>query len=379
MESNNMGRNKKRIIALLAVLIAFFAIVIVLVVNNKKQTDVDNSIANTQNDSSENIEEVSEDKPDSSVAENNIEEEDEIIKEEENEEVNEEQEAEENNDEENVSEEDTPSEEVNEASEQPTELCFFYVDGYLDNPYEGYLDEYGKLYICKKYTNCDFDEDGLTDRVYVTPTKDTDESDGYKVRIDFGNGSQLDIDTFFDICTNPYIYSADLRGTGQRSIIVQSIIETSTEPYYYSDFNIYSYTDSGYQKEKVSWITDVRYSAEGDKLRVSINNPQYDLVLTKESLYSKDEKEWKDVYLSYYDGEIENLQPFLVGVKKKDSSECLILRRRMLDKWCPVTIEYEMTFNGDSVVFDNIKETDRPYTVSSDILTYATDLEKDDM
>ncbi|MCM1215286.1 MAG: hypothetical protein NC331_12740 [Lachnospiraceae bacterium] len=95
--------------------------------------------------------------------------------------------------------------------------------GYHD--YTGYLDECVRWVGYSAFTSCDYDGDGITDRVWRENIRDWDVAD---YRIEFGNGDVIELpETAGGI---PEVRSLDLDGDGIREILFTETFGYSTNP-----------------------------------------------------------------------------------------------------------------------------------------------------
>jgi|GEM_PF-3205334 hypothetical protein len=118
--------------------------------------------------------------------------------------------------------------------------------------YNGYLDRlamYGN-----RFDNQDYDADGLNDRVYRSVFRVIKESKygnytelNTRFRIDFGNGSTLEIGDFEDVCLGIYLIGSDLTSDGINEIIFVGRHEASTIPDSSGESGIYHKTEIGYE------------------------------------------------------------------------------------------------------------------------------------
>lgn len=155
----------------------------------------------------------------------------------------------------NISVTPSPENKINSNSENSTkdktnkiELEFME----YCNKYNGYLDQlamYGN-----RFDNQDYDADGLYDRVYRSLFRVVKESkygnyteSNTRFRLDFGNGSTLEIGNFEDICLGIYLIGKDLTGDGINEIIFVGRHEASTIPDSSGVSGVYHKTENGYE------------------------------------------------------------------------------------------------------------------------------------
>lgn len=109
--------------------------------------------------------------------------------------------------------------------------------------YQGYLDESPYTFWNQDWNDCDFDGDGKRDRVYRGVTED-----GISYRIDFGDGSVLEIGEFEDFFTGLTLETADVTEDGTPEILFVGMHMACTDPYDMSEIALFSRKDGTYER-----------------------------------------------------------------------------------------------------------------------------------
>ena len=128
-------------------------------------------------------------------------------------------------------------EEQEETKEEPSPLLLWEYEGYVDEC-EGYLWK-------DEFRDCDYDGDGLTDRVWRS-WNSLEETAKYK--ISFGNGKTLEVPSGWETGF-PHIQGADLDGDKEREILVTLTYDTSTDPNSFGDMWLFGKNKSGKYEE----------------------------------------------------------------------------------------------------------------------------------
>ena len=136
--------------------------------------------------------------------------------------------------------------------------------------YTGYLDECSDSNYSADFINCDYDGDGLNDRVYRSMEEDLDYS-GYETwyRIEFGNGDKLQLDKKVPDTGFPYVLSIDITGDGINEIVFALGYWTSTNPpsfgeiiLYKKNRNIYIPMEMPFQMSELGYTATIACSYE---------------------------------------------------------------------------------------------------------------------
>lgn len=108
--------------------------------------------------------------------------------------------------------------------------------------YSGYLDE--AALTGSEFETCDYDGDGLTDRIYRTVGPD---GSSCSYRIDFGNGDRLYLGSFEDNFLGVSLTGCDLTGDGVNEILFCGGHNGSTYPPGGSEIAVFQKTADGYR------------------------------------------------------------------------------------------------------------------------------------
>ena len=121
--------------------------------------------------------------------------------------------------------------------------------------YSGYMDTVDENWFGTRYIVSDYDNDGLTDRVYRQANKVLGPNsvsngtwpDTVSFRIDFANGDNLDVGTFDDVFLGVKIIGADLTGDGNNEIIFLGHHDAMTDPSY-SEIAVFQKNNTKYER-----------------------------------------------------------------------------------------------------------------------------------
>lgn len=204
--------------------------------------------------------------------------------------------------------------------------------------YTGYLDAYTQYGGYENYADCDYDQDGLTDRIYREETeKDGNSYDSIvNYRIEFGDGKRIALDDYLE--ENLQVQAADLNGDGTPEIIIQSAYGSSTDPDAYGAAAVFEQKGSGYESvplpfadsnecgggaENVSPCIRLHYEVAGSHVRVTSGKPQIeeDILLDEDirsdlSMYGYAEEDGSVERATYpYDVRLVSLQDGSAGLE----------------------------------------------------------------
>ncbi len=113
--------------------------------------------------------------------------------------------------------------------------------------YTGYLDECNSS-IGEEFQNCDYDGDGVNDRVYRWSVEDQGDGNDTKYRIAFGNGEELILEHAVPDSGFPYLLAADFSQNGINEIVFGFTYGTSTDPMAFGEIAVFQKTDDGYKQ-----------------------------------------------------------------------------------------------------------------------------------
>lgn len=132
-----------------------------------------------------------------------------------------------------------------EASVQEDESASEEASPLLIWEYEGYVDECAGYLWKDEFADCDYDGDGLQDRL---SRKWNGEEEIALYTIEFGNGDVLNVPKGWETGF-PHVQSGDLDGDGAKEILVTLTYDTSTYPCSFGDMWLFDKDSSGEYKE----------------------------------------------------------------------------------------------------------------------------------
>ncbi|MCH5344698.1 MAG: hypothetical protein J1E64_11725 [Acetatifactor sp.] len=214
--------------------------------------------------------------------------------------------------------------------------------------YTGYMDEAVQYDGYGSFVNCDYDQDGLTDRVYRTSKGD----DLCDYQIEFGNGDMLLIpdgsDTGF-----PMIQSGDLNGDGRQEIVFSWDYSMSTDPTAAGDFALYEWQDGDYRQAELPMGTSPKgvYSPCLTVRYEALDEPSFLLMVEEtgeqiEVIMDRDDWEWNE---PVFGDNVSEITPYstLIVAEPTEGAPHLVLKCHfgIFDKWWDeelmATIEYD--------------------------------------
>ena len=216
--------------------------------------------------------------------------------------------------------------------------------------YTGYMDECIQWTEYDDFVGCDYDGDGLEDRVYRVYPEDpnTEVSCGY--RVEFGNGEVIQIER----CTEtgfPQIQHGDLNGDGRQEILFTQTYPTSTDPSSFGNAELYEWTEEGYQvvplpfskfpHESHTYCLNVQYDPlPNNTLHATVleNDFQMDVEFDEESWVMVGDYEVRDDYAILS-------ETILVQEEGKAYLECHF---GILGKWCEDQIVARVVRENDT-------------------------------
>ncbi len=111
--------------------------------------------------------------------------------------------------------------------------------------FEGYVDECTGYFWQDDFKNCDYDGDGITDRV----KRQWDGEEQIAIyTVEFGNGDLLTVPKGWETGF-PHAQGGDLDGDGQKEILFTLSYDTSTDPLSFGDMWLFDKDDSGKYSE----------------------------------------------------------------------------------------------------------------------------------
>jgi hypothetical protein len=125
--------------------------------------------------------------------------------------------------------------------------------------YEGYVDECAGYFWQEEFQNCDYDADGMPDRLNRSWSQE-DETAVYT--IEFGNGDTLTVPPGWETGF-PHVQSGDLDEDGEKEILVTLSYDTSTDPSSFGDMWLFDKDASGEYKEVALPLASGENGAKG--------------------------------------------------------------------------------------------------------------------
>ncbi len=199
--------------------------------------------------------------------------------------------------------------------------------------YFGYEDEWNGESV-QDFTNQDYDNDGITDRVYREQGVDM----GFcHYRIEMGNGIVIDMDKDVYGTGFPHVKGADINGDGENEIIFSLTYDTSTDMRSFGDMEIYEKHGNSYEKAKLPFeeseegceqTIPVRYEAvhEMNENLIKVSVDGY------ETLVPINTYQWDNLSYSGYDCEM-NCTVWDNYIFDHNGEEKLVCKIRLFDKW----------------------------------------------
>lgn len=217
-----------------------------------------------------------------------------------------------------------------EQSDTPKTYSIYNYD------YTGYEDECTGWSGHEAFVGQDYDNDGLTDRVY---REYKEEADNCHYRIEFGNGDVIDMDK--DVASRGFldIKTADLNDDGQNEIIISLLYGTSTDMRGAGDMVVYEKQGGSYEKavlpfkesdEGYSQNVPIHYEVVRDRrIQVSVEGGDY------KTLVPIDFKQWDTLsYPHYYDKVTYDTVVWENYLLESDGKTQLVCKVHLFDKWC---------------------------------------------
>lgn len=231
--------------------------------------------------------------------------------------------------------------------------------GYME--YTGYLDESG---WSKRdaFKNCDYDGDGLTDRVFRKEQAGNTLTCSY--RIDFGNGKRLWIRDA-DWTGTPVIQAGDLDADGRNEILFTQEYYMSTDPASAGNMRLYHNKGGKYKLAKLPLPNSVYNSfqpcltliyqiGKKDTYRLTVKETGYNakFSFTKSSL---EEMGLETFYNSFFDGEEEYETPvYKANIQKTGKRMSILCRVRLLGMFCADEIQFRIVSTDHGYAIKNM-------------------------
>ncbi len=226
--------------------------------------------------------------------------------------------------------------------------------------YNGYLDECFQWSAYENFVNCDYDEDGLTDRVYrVFDEKQMGEYSDYI--IEFGNGKKIQIlgTTYTGF---PVIQSGDLDADNENEILFSQEYWTSTDPSAFGNMVLFDFVNGKYE-EVLLPLAD-NNDAHGNYnpcLTLEYKVPREQTILVKvhqngfeQEVYIEDVEIW-DQYKQYYDEVISPAAIYNVILKEDGKQKYLSCSVEVFDRWYFHEIKFDIVYNDGNYIIQNME------------------------
>lgn len=253
------------------------------------------------------------------------------------------------------------AEPTNDAMENLSEQSsVLFLDGYT-----GYLDEYDNWEGRKSFTNCDYDADGVIDRVYREENIVDEYSTNVNWRIEFGNGDVIQLNHYIEDFLS--IYATDLTGNGVPEIIISGCYAASTNPAGYGVAAVFTRKDNGYESmplpfpdsdeygDGATHVTPcirLHYEIDKDKVRISSEMP------LMEAEIELDDNIRSDLSSFGYNGGDESVDnmtyPYEVKISSDmNGSQCLQFYFEAFWKWSMYRIKVTVGCHNDQLEVEN--------------------------
>ena len=250
------------------------------------------------------------------------------------------------------------SAENSEVTEQTADT-----EGYESSPFllwehEGYVDECAGYSWQDEFKDCDYDDDGLSDRVSRSWQQD-DETAIYT--IEFGNGDKLVTPVGWETGF-PHVQSGDLDSDGVKEILVTLSYDTSTDPYSFGDMWLFDKDEASREYKEVELPLAKTenggkgYEVEYDKPvdgKITFNVKEAGLSMTEEVGDDYLSNWWSDDYTS------ETRVVYYAEINGTDNPvlRCYI---EPIHRW-PLELGFNLNYNNGKYEAGYI-EIDDPYT-----------------
>lgn len=199
--------------------------------------------------------------------------------------------------------------------------------------YQGFLDE--SLYTMwnTDWNDCDFDGDGIKDRIY---REINDSETEITYRIDFGNGEEFEIAKTGDYFMYPQILVADICGDANNELLFIGEHTASTMPH--ADVMLYEKTEESYKEISLiypkEWFGDndgTVYMYSGDEQITDALGPTADFVEQFDWNFWCENEAWEQLHF----GTKEECGGTVSGAEFIDFNDrqCVIVYFNIGDKW----------------------------------------------
>lgn len=239
------------------------------------------------------------------------------------------------------------------------------VFGYMD--YNGYLDECS-WNGSKAFKNCDYDGDGLTDRVFRKQKAGNTTTCTY--RIEFGNGTRLLLKDA-DWSGTPVIQAGDTDHDGENEILFTQEYFMSTDPHGFGNMRLYDPKGKTYKLVKLplsdsgspSYQPGLTLTYQIDKdhtywLTVAETGYKSRFSFTRSSLEESGMTAYYDIF---FDGEKYQTPVYEAKLRHNKKRTDILCRVSPLGKFCADEIRFRIVFTNHGYVIKNMKHVSIPY------------------
>lgn len=229
--------------------------------------------------------------------------------------------------------------------------------------YTGYLDECNSSYG-EDFRNCDYDGDGLNDRVYRWNVDDQGDGNDTKYRIEFGNGEELILERVVPDSGFPYLFAADFSQNGKNEIVFGCSYWSSTDPMAFGELAVFEKTDDGYrQVELPMQLSDSAYTMTLDFNYQMVKEYLIQVTCTDTDFSENiviDDTLWEQQgYKNYFTNETYNSCVWNTEiVQDGDGVPELKCYFELFDKWAACKASLLLRYRDDRFVYDGMKMED---------------------
>lgn len=219
--------------------------------------------------------------------------------------------------------------------------------------YTGYMDECMNWLGYDDFIGCDYDNDGLIDRVYRWL-----EGDDIYYRIEFGNGDKLEFEYPWGLGAGSLsVQAVDFTGDGQNEIVFTQNYEYSTNPMAFGELavcekegNTYKCMDLPFAQEGYSQMLTFSYEKEGEQsLRITCEEAPLDITVPIEEIL------WNEGRYSEYSGESYKCVVWNVKIdNSNDEKPKLLCSAALFDKWSVDEVTATVIYSEGALIIENI-------------------------
>lgn len=226
--------------------------------------------------------------------------------------------------------------------------------------YTGYVDECNS-YNAIEFQDCDYDGDGLNDRLYKWMIIDQGDGNDAMYQIEFGNGDKLVLDRAVPDNGFPYIRIGDLTQNGENEIVFGCSYWTSTNPRAFGELAVFEKTEDGYSRVELpmhlsdsayTMTLDFHYEKVGEQLiQVTCEDAKF-----SENIEIDDELWDVQGYKDYFSGATYNSCVWMAWiVPDEDGVLELLCFMELFDKWTCDVVKVSLRYQDGEYVYDDMK------------------------